>query len=328
MTMSPTHSADKHVVAFEVAKQTLVVHTLPGDRQSTIANTAKAIRKLLKGEIRRSGAGGPGSLLVVCEATGGYERPVLEICVELGLAVHKAHGSRVRHFARYLGLLAKTDPIDARVLALYGAQTEGLRLYVPPTAEQVALRHLKTRRDQVQQMLAAETNRLEHAGHASVCRSLKAHIASLRKALAMLETEIAAHLKASETLAPKVKLMRSLKSIGPVTAAALLAYMPELGTFTKGEVARLAGLAPINNDSGRSQAPRHIAPGRSSIRSTLYMAALVAIRHNPVMQRFANTLRQNGKPFKVAITAVMRKLIVTLNAILRSGQPWLHANAT
>jgi transposase len=326
--MSPTHIVDKHVVAFEVAKETLVIHTLPGDRQSTIANKAKAIRKLLMGEIRRNRAGGLGPLLVVCEATGGYERPVLEICVELGLAVHKAHGSRVRHFARYLGLLAKTDPIDARVLALYGAQTKDLRLYVPPTAEQVALRQLKTRRDQVQQMLAAETNRLEHAGHASVCKSLKSHIASLRKALVMLEAEIAALLKASETLAPKVRLMRSLKSVGPATAATLLAYMPELGTFTKGEVARLAGLAPINNDSGKSQAPRHIAPGRSSIRSTLYMAALVAIRHNSIMQRFAIKLRENGKPFKVVITAVMRKLIVTLNAILRSGQPWAHANST
>lgn len=325
MTMSPTHVAFKHVVAFEVAKQTLVVHCLPEDEQCSIANEAKAIRKLLMREMRRNGLGELGPLLVVCEATGGYEGRVLEICVELGLAVHKAHGSRVRHFARYLGLLAKTDAIDARVLALYGLETQGLRLYVPPTPEQVALRHLKTRRDQVQQMLLAETNRLEHTRHPSVTRSLKAHIASLRKALAALEAELAAHIKASDVLARKARLMRSLKGVGPATAAALLAHMPELGTFRKSEAVRLAGLAPINKDSGTSQAPRHIAPGRSTIRTALYMAALVAIRHNPLIRHFAASLRHNGKPSKVVIAAVMRKLIIILNAILRSGKPWAHA---
>lgn len=175
-------------------------------------------------------------------------------------------------------------------------------------------------------MLIAEANRLEHACHVSVMRSLKVHIASLRKALAALEAEIAAHIKANDALARKARLMRSLKGVGPATAATLLARMPELGTFRKGEVACLAGLAPINNESGKSRAPRHIAAGRSTIRAALYMAALVAVRHNAVMARFAASLRQNGKPFKVVITAVMRKLIVTLNAILRSGQPWANAN--
>jgi transposase len=149
-----------------------------------------------------------------------------------------------------------------------------------------------------------------------VSRSLKAHIASLRKALAALETEIAAHVKACEALARKARLMRTLKGVGPATVAALLAYMPELGSFTKGEAACIAGAF---------QGLRHIQAGRAAIRKTLYMAALVAIQHNPVMRLFANKLRRNGKPSKVVITAVMRKLIVTLNAILRSGEPWSHA---
>ncbi len=327
MTMSPTHSAFNHVVAFEVAKHTLLIHTLPADAQHSIANKPAPIRKLLRQEMRRNAVAGLGPVLVVCEATGGYEGHVLAICVELGLAVHKAHGSRVRHFARYLGLLAKTDTIDARVLAIYGLKTQGLRLYLPPAPELAALKDLKTRRDQVQQMLIAESNRLEHARHASVMRSLKTHIASLRKTLAALQADIVAHIKANQALARKARLLRSVKGVGLLTAAALLAHMPELGTFRKGEVACLAGLAPINNDSGRSHAPRHIAAGRSAIRSSLYMAALVAVRHNPVMRRFAASLRQNGKPFKVVITAVMRKLIVTLNAILRSGKPWLHATS-
>src|SRR5207344_1074253 len=220
-------------VAFEVAKDSLVIHVLPTEKQSIAANKPTAIRKALMAEMRGNAEASLGPLLVSCEATGRYERHVLEVSKELGIAAHKAHGSRARHFTRYLGLLAKTDPIDARVLALYGLKTTNLRLYVPPAPEVLALRDLKTRRDQLQQMLFAETNRLEHACHVSVSRSLKAHIASLRKALAALEAEIAACLKASETLARKARLMKTLKGVGPATVAAILAYMPEIGAFTK-----------------------------------------------------------------------------------------------
>lgn len=325
MTMSPTHGAFNHVVAFDVSKDTLAVHVLPDDGQHALANKPKAIRKLLLREMHRNAKAELGPLLVVCEATGGYERHVLEICVELGLPVHKAHGARVRHFAKYLGLIAKTDPIDARVLALYGLKTPGLRLYQADGVEIELLKELRTRRQQVQQMLIAESNRLEHVRHAGVIRGLKAHIAGLRKSLAAIEAEIAAHIKAHGVLADKVRLMRSLKSIGPATATTLLACMPQLGTLTKGQAACLAGVAPIANDSGTLHAPRHIEAGRAAVRAALYMAAVVAMRHNPVMRSFADALRRNGKPFKVVATAVMRKIIVTLNAILRSGQPWRHA---
>ena len=325
MTMNPASSAFNHVVSFEVAKDSLVIHVLPAEKQSIAANKPAAIRKALLAEMRRNAEDGLGALLVVCEATGGYERHVLAICLELGIAVHKAHGSRVRYFARYLGLLARTDPIDARVLALYGLKTADLRLYVPPAPEALALRDLRTRRDQLQQMLFAENSRLEHARHVSVSRSLKAHIASLRKALAALEAEIAACLKASETLSRKARLMQTLKGIGPATVAAILAYMPEIGAFTKAGAACMAGLAPMNDDSGKLKGPRHIEAGRAAVRKALYMAAVVAIRHNPVMRLFADKLKRNGKPAKVVITAVMRKLIVTLNAIVRSDEPWSHA---
>jgi transposase len=325
MTMNPAPSAFKHIVAFDVAKHSLSVHILPGDERQAIPNKPKAIRKLLLAQLRRNAKLDLGPLLVVCEATGGYERPLLEICVELGIAAHKAHGSRVRYFAKYKGLLAKTDPIDARVLALFGLQTEDLRLYAPPAPEVQALIALKARRDQVQAMLLAETNRLDHARHASVSRSLKEHIAILRRALAALEADIAAHIKASETLARKAKLMRTLTSIGQATATALLAYMPELGAVPNGRAAHLAGLAPIDDQSGKSKLPSHIEAGRAAIRKALYMPALTAIRRNPILKDFADRLRRQGKPPKVVITAVMRKLIVTLNAILRSGKPWKHA---
>jgi transposase len=242
--MNPAPSAFKHIVAFDVSKHSLSVHILPGDKRQTIPNKPKAIRTLLLAQKRHNANLSLGPLLIVCEATGGYERPLLEICVELRLATHKAHGSRVRYFAKYRGLLAKTDPIDARVLALFGLKTEDLRLYTPPAPEVTALTDLSARRDQVQKMLLAETNRLEHARYASVIRSLMAHIAILRKELATIEAHIAAHIEASETLARKAQLMRTLKGIGPATAAALLAHMPELGEVRGGRAAHLAGLAP------------------------------------------------------------------------------------
>jgi transposase len=325
MIMNPAPSVFNHIVAFDVAKHSLCVHILPGDERQTIPNKPKAIRKLLLAQKRHNANLHLGPLLVVCEATGGYERHLLEICVELGIAAHKAHGSRVRYFAKYRGLLAKTDPIDAHVLALFGLKTEDLRLYTPPAPELQALAALRARRDQIQAMLVAETNRLEHVRHASVARSLKEHIATLRKALAALEAQIAAHLKASETLTRKAALMRSLKGIGQGTVTVLLAYMPELGTFSRAGAACLAGVAPFDDDSGKSSLPRHIAAGRAAVRKVLYMAALTAIRHNRIMKSYAEKLRHKGKPAKVVITAIMRKLIVTLNAILRTGEPWKHA---
>jgi transposase len=325
MTMSPTQGPFKHVVAFEVSKTSLVVHRLPCDEQCTIANAQHAIRRLLRAEVKRNAKAKLGSLLIVVEATGGYERHVLDAAIDLGLACHRAHGSRVRFFARYLGLIAKTDRIDARVLAAYGLKTERLRLFEPLKPEEEALKELQARRDEIQQMLIAENNRLEHARLASVVRSIKTHIAGLRKALDALEAEIAALIHADASLARKAALMRSVIGVGPVTSATLLANMPELGSLSKGEAARLAGLAPINRDSGKLSAPRHIQAGRSAVRRCLYMAALVALRRNPVLEAFASGLRARGKPFKVVITAVMRKLIVTLNAILRDGEPWKHA---
>jgi len=322
-TMIPTHPRFNRVVAFEVSKQTLVVHMLPADRQRTIANTLSAVRRLLGAEIGKDS----GPLLVVCEATGGYERHVLAAATALGLACHRAHGSRVRSFANYLGLAAKTDRIDARMLALYGLKTDRLRLYQPPAPEQLALRALKARRDEIQQMLIAETNRLEHATHAVVAKSLKAHTRALKAALAKLEAEIAALVRASSALARKAKLMQSVIGVGPITAATLLAYLPELGRLTRGEAARLTGLAPIARDSGKTSAPRHIEPGRAAVRRTLYMAAVVAMRFNPVLRIFAHRLKARGKSFKVVVTAVMRKLVVILNAILRDDQPWKHAKA-
>jgi transposase len=314
-----------HVVAFEVSKASLVVHTLPGDEQCSIANKPQAVRRLLKAAVKANRKGEFGRLLIVCEATGGYERHVIDAAVDLGLALHRAHGARVRFFARYLGLAAKTDAIDARLLAHYGRQTEDLRLYVPPPPECQALRALQARRAELQDMIIAENNRLEHARHKSVLKSLRAHIAVLQAAFRTIEAEIAELISATESLKHKVRLMRTVKGVGLVTATTLLAYLPEIGQLTKGQVARRTGLAPINDDSGKKRGPRHVEAGRSEIRRCLYMAAVVAANFNPVLRAFAARLKARGYPFKYVITAVMRKLVVILNAVLRDREPWSGA---
>lgn len=315
--MNPTTPRFNRIVAFEVAKHTLVVHTLPDDRQRRIVNRPGAVRKLLRAAIEQNDA----PPLVVCEATGGYEKHVLDEACALGLACHRAHGARVRHFAKYLGAAAKTDAIDARMLALYAQNTQALRLYRPPTLEQKAVRALKSRRDELVQMQIAETNRIEHAGHESVRASLRTHVRLLKLQLARIERELAQLIDETPRLAEQKRLMQSVKGVGPETVAAIIAYFPELGTLSKAQAARLAGLAPIARDSGRTSAPRHIEPGRAALRRTLYMSAVVAIRFNPRLRDFARRLKAKGKPFKLIAAAVMRKLVVILNAVLADGEP-------
>ena len=202
MTTNPPQIVFNHILAFEVSKEQLLIHTLPADEQCAIDNKPQAVRRLIKAEIKRNRNKQLGQMLVVCEATGGYERHVLDAAVEMGLSVHRAHGTRVRHFGGYCGLLAKTDPIDARLLAQYGLKTENIRLYSLPPPETAALRALHARRTEIQQMLIAETGRLDHAQHKSVLKSLKDHIASLKAALAAIEADIAQLSKATAAAPP------------------------------------------------------------------------------------------------------------------------------
>ena len=323
MTHSSQH--DQHIIAFEVAKDSLTLHILPGDTQEQIANTAAAVRRVLRRETRRNSKNGLGPMLVVCEATGSYDRRVLAVACELAIPLHRAHGVRTRHFARYLGL-AKTDPIDASMLALFGRDTPNLRLYSLPAPNQAALRELRKRRDELRAMARMEANRLEHARHRRVAASIKAQLRRLDKEAAAIEAEIDNVIEADPAMTRKARLMQSLKGVGPATATACLAYLPELGSFTKAQVARIAGLAPIARDSGKSSAPRHIHGGRKTLRNALYMAAVVAMTYNPAIKQYAKGLRQRGKPAKLIITAVMRKIIVTLNAIIRDGAPARQQN--
>ncbi len=304
----------KSIIAFEVSKATLVVHTLPQNRQVQIDNKLQSIKRLLRHH-------DPLQTLVVCEATGGYERHVLMACEELELDIHRAHGSTTRAFATYRGLAAKTDAIDAKMLAEYGRDTPQLRHYQAPGPEQQNLRHLRKRRDQLTNMLRMEQNRLEHAINKRVRRSITRHIKAMQKDRLALEGEITDLITATPELKRKSKLIQSIKGVGPATAHACLAYLPELGKLTKGQVANLVGLAPIARDSGKFRGTRHIGGGRKVVRSTLYMAAVVAMTHNPVFKQYADKSRKKGKPAMVIITAIMRRLIVIINAVIKSGEP-------
>ncbi len=309
----------KTIIAFEVSKATLVVHVLPDERQFQIANNARAIGRLLAKIIGNGKS--DNQILVVCEATGGYERHVLDICCACGLDVHRAHGSRTRAFASYRGFAAKTDAIDARMLAHYGADTPNLRLYQPASSELEALRHLRKRRDDIMIMSRMEQNRLQMATNSLVKRSIANHVRALDKERERIEQEIDKLLSASPQLAAKAKLIQTIKGVGPQTAQACLAYLPELGALSKGQVASLVGLAPNANDSGKFKGKRHIGGGRKAVRATLYMAAVVAIKYNQTFKAIAQNMRQHGKPNKLIITAIMRRIIVIINAVIKSGEP-------
>lgn len=320
MSMTPIASRFNHVVAFEISKAELVVHSLPADRQQRISNTGAAVRRLLERERQSNLRLGLGEMLIVCEATGGYEQHVLEGAAALGLKLHRAHGNRTRMFARFNGRRAKTDAIDARLLAQYGL-TSNLELHRQPTPVQQALRALRQRRDDIQQMLRMEMNRTEQARLPRLKASLSRHRKWLKAELEAIEAEIEALIAQSPELSHKATLMRSVRGVGPKTAAAILAYLPELGSLSKAQAASLAGLAPHANDSGRHQGARHIAGGRAALRASLYMAALVARSYNPKLRAFAKSLSARGKPNKLILTALMRRLIVILNAVVASGQP-------
>lgn len=316
-----------HVLAFEVAKAKLLVQNLPGAESFEIANDRASVRRLIKKEKRRNARLGIGPLLVVCEATGSYSAHVIAATEELGVACHRAHGSRVRAFAKFRGTHAKSDPIDVRLIGDYALASRNPRLHRPPRPAHAELRELVARRSELRQAKEAEEARVEHVTAKLVADSLRAHIRVLDKLLARIERRIEALMQEDEEFSRKGRLMQSVKGVGPITAATVLAYLPEIGTVSRGTIAALAGLAPFDDDSGESQGRRHIFGGRAEARAGLYMAAKVAMRWNAHLAALAGRIEASGKPFKVQVTAVMRKLLVILNAVLASGMPCRMAAA-
>jgi transposase len=261
-----------------------------------------------------------GPALVVLEATGGLEAVLAAELAGAGVPVAVVNPRQVRDFARATGQLAKTDALDARVLARFAAAVRPEPRALPDAAA-AELRALVARRRQLVEMLTAERNRLRATSTALRPR-IEAHVRFLRAAIAELDRDLDAAVRAGPLWREKEDLLRSVPGVGPVVSATLLAELPELGALGPKQLAALVGVAPLNRDSGIRRGTRAVWGGRASVRAALYMAALVAVRHNPAIRAVHARLRAAGKPPKVALVACMRKLLLTLNAILRDRTAW------
>lgn len=258
--------------------------------------------------------------LIVLEPTGGFEMLVVAELTHAGLPVVAINAKRIRDFARATGRLAKTDKLDAKVLAHFAAAVR------PPLRslrreEEEQLTALLTRRKQVLDMITIEKNRLVTV-RTKMRSDIEAHLQWLSKSLKALDKEIAEFIENSPIWKEKDALLQSVPGVGPVTSATMLGMVPELGQLNRQEIAALVGVAPMNKDSGKKQGKRRVFGGRAEVRSVLYMAALSAKKFNPLIQKFYERLIQHGKEKKVALTACMRKLLVILNAMMHSHQPW------
>jgi transposase len=266
-----------------------------------------------------------GPEIIVFEATGGYERNAAKALGEAGLAVAVVNPTRVRRFAEAMGILAKTDKIDAKVIAHYASVAKPLaKSQQTPLAERLAA--CVERRRQLLVDLVAEKNRLSTSPEC-ILSDIEEHIAWLNERVANLDLEIQACIAQNEEWQARAKIIDSVPGVGPVTAATLVAEMPELGKVDRQEIAALGGVAPFNRDSGPKKGKRKIFGGRAGVRRTLFMATLSAVKFNPVIRASYEALLERGKEKKVALTACMRKLLVMINAMVRDAKPWKFSPA-
>ena len=302
-------------IGIDVSAATLDVACLPEGRSWQVANTTAGHAALLT-HVQQVAPD-----RIVLEASGGYERAVLAALADAALPVVRVNPRQVRDFARATGRLAKTDRLDALLLARYGQVVQPPVRPVPDAAHR-ELRALVERRRVLVETRATERQRRRQAA-GLVQASIDAHLAWLGEQITALETAIAQALAAHPTWAAQAALVQTVPGIGPITAATLVAELPELGQLAHRPLAALVGVAPHNQDSGQQRGRRRIWGGRATIRHVLYMATITALRHNPVLLAFHTRLRAAGKPAKVAIVACMHKLLTILNAMVRDGRVWV-----
>jgi transposase len=310
---------DAPFVGLDIAKEHIDIGIWPEGRHWQIGNDTESIAHLVEELTTR------GPRCIVLEASGGYEQEAAATLASAGLPVVVVNPRQVRDFAKATGQLAKTDRLDAHILARF-AEAVQPEIRPLPDAATTELRELLVRRTQLVSMKAAEKNRLKQAGPA-VRKHIKRHIAWLEEQRDELDRELRDRLNGSPVWREKETVLRSVNGIGPVACLTLLAALPELGRLSRKEIAALAGLAPIARDSGQFRGKRTIWGGRRRVRQGLYMATVAAVQHNPVISAFYARLVAVGKPPKVALTACMHKLLVICNALLRDNTPWDPARA-
>jgi transposase len=308
-------------IGIDVAKDSLDVACLPSSQRLTLpyheAGTARLLETLR----------GLGPALIVVEATGGYERRLVAVLIDAGLRVARVNPRQVRNFARGFGQLAKTDRIDAEILARFAQHVQPQPLEKVPE-KQAELEQLVTRRRQLLDLKAAERNRLELT-HAKVARQSIARVLKvIDQQIDSLDDAIARLIESHDDWQHKAQILDSSPGVGAVLVSTLIAKLPELGRLNRQKIAALVGVAPFNHDSGKLRGTRAIAGGRADVRGVLYMAALSARHWNPAIRAFADRLQAAGKPFKVVITACTRTLLVTLNTMIQTNSPWRPPCAT
>jgi transposase len=297
-------------IGCDVGKTTIVVFDSRTGQILSIANRRAELEQFAKGL--------DDTCLVICEATGGYEDALLGALLKAGRAAHRADARKVKAFIRSLGTLGKTDAIDARALAVYGCERHArLARWQAPDPQRETLQALVLTRRDLTADRQAYKNRLAAPGAAAVKRNLAAVLATIEKQISEINRAIAAVIRDHQALADAEKAIRGIVGIGETTAAALLALLPELGRVNRREIAALAGLAPHPKQSGATDAYRRTRGGRPEVKRVIFMSAMVAVKHDPTQRRFYETLLAQGKKPLVALTAVMRKLVVICNAMLR-----------
>jgi len=326
MTVRP--STDNVFIGIDVGKTTLDVQWHRGDlrigryRPDAIA---ELVRRLLAG---------PKVTRIAIEPTGGYEKPMVEALRQAKLPVELVHTSRFKGYRTMVGVKAKSDTSDARLLAAYAAAPDDVRgrkadrVELPQDALREELRELASRRDQLKHMIHAESCRLGITRHATLRQSILAHLETLRSEDKQVLQMMHALVRQRLDLRRDQKLLQTVKGLGVVSALTLIAAVPELGHLDNKQAAALIGVAPFVHKSGTLTAPARIHGGRAAVRRILYMAAVTASRYNPVLKSFYERLIAKGKPAKLALVALMRRLVVFANAVLRSGQPWKGAIPT
>jgi transposase len=307
-------------VGIDVSKAEFAIAIHPSGERWTSQTTSDGIDDVVRRLLR------VGPRVIVIEATGGYERALVGACAAALLPVAVVNPRHVRAFAQALGRTAKTDTIDAHILALFGARVQPAVRPIPDAATQ-AFAALVGRRRQLLEMLGAEQRRLEQATTNAVRRDLRNHIRWLERRVTDVDDEIGGAIQGSPIWRVQEDLLRSVPGIGPTVARTLLAELPELGRLDRRAIAALVGVAPFNRDSGQWRGRRMIHGGRASVRTALYMSALVATQHNATLKRFYQRLRAAGKPAKVALVAVMRKLLTIINAMIKHQSSWQDQTA-
>lgn len=308
-------------VGVDVSKKELEVHILPSGVSFAVPNDQDGLDKLTGRLLLEAGTAPPAAMMVVLEATGGYERPAMATLAASGIPVAVVNPRQVRDFAKATGKLAKTDRLDAAILARF-AQDIRPSPKSPPNAEAKEFSAIVARRRQIISMMSAEKNRLSIADSRAVRKRIEAHISWLEKELDRIDKALDETIEDSPTFKENEALLKSVPGVGEVLCRTLLAELPELGSVSAKKLCALVGVAPLNRDSGDRRGKRTTWGGRSGVRKALYMGALVASRHNPAIKEFYERLLGAGKPKKVALVACMRKLLVILNAMIRDRSPW------